>query len=373
VPRVRPRAAAAAVALLAGMLVPCTLPAQHDTPRPAPGARPPVPDVPRPGVTRLVEGEVVRATAGGDRTVPREWVTLHRVARDGAGPVDSTRTDDRGRYRFRYAAGDTSDAMYIVSIQYGGIAYFSSPLHHEEVRGDESRLTVFDTTSGPLPIHVRGRHVVVSGADPDGRRTVFEVFELSNDSTLTLVATDSSAFTFATLLPDAADAPSVTQGDIAAGAVRFREGRAEVLAPIAPGLRQLAIRYALPASAFPLSIPVENGAEVLEVLLEERLGTATGARLAAADSVLVEGRRFYRYLAQDVPARAVATIAVPTAGTVGKDRAILLLVVVLGAAMFAVFLVVLLRRPAPAHASAPAGVAAPPDTSSPDADSPRAD
>ena len=35
-------------------------------------------------------------------TVPGAWVTLHRVAPDSSGPVDSVRADAGGRYSMRY-------------------------------------------------------------------------------------------------------------------------------------------------------------------------------------------------------------------------------------------------------------------------------
>ena len=37
--------------------------------------------------------------------VANVWVTLHRVAAVGAGPMDSTRTGADGRYAFAFRAG----------------------------------------------------------------------------------------------------------------------------------------------------------------------------------------------------------------------------------------------------------------------------
>jgi hypothetical protein len=76
-------------------------------------------------------------------------------------------------------------------------------------------------------------------------------------------------------------------------------------------MKQLAFHYDLPSSAFPLRVPMQRGAVVLEVLLEDPTGTATGARLKAVAPVTIEGHQFRRYLAGDVPVNAVAVISVP--------------------------------------------------------------
>jgi hypothetical protein len=264
---------------------------------------------------RSVEGRVVRPGATGPLAVPDEWVTLHRVGRDRAGPLDSMRTSREGRYRFRYQTSGSSEAVYFVSAMYGGIAYFSQPLLQARVAGDAAELTVFDTTSGPLPLHIRGRHLVVSASGAEQRRTILEVFEISNDSSMTLVGGEGAGQrpTFSALVPPQARDFKVTQGDVPAEAVTVASGRANVYAPIAPGLKQLAFSYALPRDAFPLSVPLEQAVSVMEVLIEDSAGTVTGPRLAAMSPVSVDGRTFRRYLAQDAPANGVIRVSVPSA------------------------------------------------------------
>ena len=51
---------------------------------------------------RTVSGRVVRPGRSGMITVGQAWVTLHRVAADSSGPVDSVRTDANGRYSIHY-------------------------------------------------------------------------------------------------------------------------------------------------------------------------------------------------------------------------------------------------------------------------------
>ena len=88
------------------------------------------------------------------------WVVLHRVGPDRAGPLDSTRSDARGRYSFKYDRTGSEDAIYFVSATHDGIAYFTPPLTAGRVTGDDAEIIVFDTTSGHVPFTIRGHHIV---------------------------------------------------------------------------------------------------------------------------------------------------------------------------------------------------------------------
>jgi hypothetical protein len=142
---------------------------------------------------------------------------------------------------------------------------------------------------------------------------VVEVFELANDSSVTVVSPAGGEPTFSAKLPPAARKPLVGQGDIAAASVTFSNGEARVTAPFAPGLKQFVVSYELPPSAFPLSLPLGGAATVVEVLLEEMTGRATGAGLSPREGVSVEGRRFQRFLAQDAAASGVVEVSLPPA------------------------------------------------------------
>ena len=262
-----------------------------------------------------VAGRVVKP--GGDSVVAvtDAWVTLHRVGTDHAGPLDSTRTNGAGRYRIDYRRTGASDAIYFVSSSHDGVAYFSHPLNAGAESGDDAEIAVFDTTSRDIPITVRGRHMIISRAAPDGERTVTEVFELSNDTSVTKVAPNESvaAAVWSSLIPPSARSPVVADGDIPAAAVKFAESRVLVYSPLAPGLKQLAFHYDLPADAFPLHVPIERGAVVLEILAEDSTATVSGARLRAVAPVTIEGHIFRRFLVGDVPPNSVAIISLPEA------------------------------------------------------------
>lgn len=261
---------------------------------------------------RSVSGRVVRPAAEGNLPVPGVWVTLHRVGPDAAGPLDSMRTSTDGGYRFTYRRSGSEEATYFVTAFHDGIAYFATPLMSADVRGEDAEITVFDTSAAPVAVRARGRHIAVA-APSEGRRTVIEIYELSNDTIVTRVAGTPERPTYVALFPEKARDVRVGEGDVAADAARIEKGRLLVFAPIAPGLKQLSFSYTLGADDFPLSIPVTDSTDVFEVLLEQGGGSATGAGLRDLGDVTLDGRRFRRFLAQDVAARSVIRIDVPDA------------------------------------------------------------
>jgi hypothetical protein len=289
------------------------------------------------GAANLVEGRVrIPMREGGDSTgmgpARNVWVTLHRVGKDTAGPVDSIRTDAAGRYRIRYTPFGAADAVYFASTIYGGIAYFTAPLRGATATGDEAEITVFDTTSTVFPMSVKGRHLIVSKADSADMRTVVEVFELSNDSTVTLVAPEvaDAAPTWSITIPTAAIDVRANQGEISPDAFVASPGRVSIYAPIAPGLKQVAFSYKLPNSSFPLALRSGDGAVVFEVLLEEAQGEVRGGAFTAVAPVTLEGRNFRRFLAQDVKPDIQIVVDVPPAGTPIANLYIAALLVAVG-------------------------------------------
>jgi len=314
-------------------------------------SRTPPSQAPQSLAPRTVSGRVVRPGRTGMVTVSQVWVTLHRVAADSSGPVDSVRTDANGRYSMRYTPVG-GDAVYFASSMYSGVAYFTTPLPPRDAAGDAGEITVFDTTSTPVTIRTRGRHLVVSASNVDGRRTLVEVFELSNDTTVTAVAGARGRATWsAPLSPNGTDF-QVGQSDIGANAVQFRDGRVLAYASFSPGIRQIAFSYSVPASDFPLEIPIGDPVGVFEVLVEDPGAKASGGGLAEQQPVSLEGRNFRRFLAQDVRsgAKLVINVGAPTAR---RGNRILLVPVIVAAVTMVLALVFALTR----RRSAPVAVA----------------
>jgi hypothetical protein len=293
---------------------------------------------------REARGLVQRVTATGVAPLAGAWVVLHRVGRDVAAPIDSTRTDASGRFAFRYRATGDTTALYFIAGTYAGIAYFTPPLRKPVVAGGDADLLVYDTTSVPIPISVRGRHVIVTAPDTGKGRLVIEVFELSNDTSLTRVAGAPEKPTFETALPDGATDLAATDGDVPKDAVKFEAGRVRVFSPIAPGVKQFTFHYRLPLNKAPIAIPAMSPAAVLEVLVEDTQGSASGAKLKKMASVNVEGRPFRRFLAQDVPGNAVVTVLAPTQTGAVFSMRMAFVIVAIGVAMLAGLAASLMRK-----------------------------
>jgi hypothetical protein len=252
---------------------------------------------------------------GTDRLEPvtGAWVVLHRVGPDSAGPLDSVRSDSRGHYSFNYTRTGSSDAIYFVSASHDGIAYFTTPLAEGKVSGNDGEITVFDTTSGHVAMSLRGHHVVISAADANARRSIVEVYDLSNDSTLTRVAKGETpaGATWQTHVVNGIGDFKVSQGDISAAAVSYANGLVSVFAPLAPGIKQLSFSYSLPAKSFPLKLPIETETGIYEILIEEKAGSVIAPHMKEMEPVTVDERNFRRFLGSDLPENSVAVIDLP--------------------------------------------------------------
>ncbi len=284
---------------------------------------------------RSFSGRITRPGRGAAQLpVVGEWIVLHRVGADAAAPIDSMRTRADGSYAFTYRATGDSNAVYFVSTSRGGVAYFSQPTREPRVRGGAADLVVFDTTSAPIEISIRARHIIVTAPDSAAaNRTVIEVYELSNDSTRTRVPGAQQRATFDVPIPLGVGTVTGGQGDISPDAIRADEGRVRVWAPIAPGLKQFSFSYELPVSQSELVVALEGNIPVMEVLIENPNGSAVGADIAEVDPVSVEGRPFKRFLAQNVTGPSTLNISTPRATSTTRNMRVMLVVVSVGAAM----------------------------------------
>jgi hypothetical protein len=311
-----------------------------------------VPDAPP--VSAVVTGRVI--TPGPEREIgiPGAMVTVHRVGPDTSGALDSARTDATGRYTIRYQRFGSDEAVYFAAALHHGIAYFSSPLRGARVSAHDAEIVVFDTTSGPVTLTVQGHHIVVGAPKPDGGRDIVEVYELSNDSTVTLVGKDSLAAVWSAPIPQEATAFVAGQGDVAAVTLERRGDRVTLAAAFGPGVKQLSYSYTLPPGVFPLTVVLERATSVLEVLVEEPEAQVRAPSLRAMPNATTEGRTFKRFVGQSVPPGERVRIDVPatTAGT--RTRVLIGLGIVIALAMAATLARALTRRRfAPVATTAP--------------------
>ena len=293
-------------------------------------------------VLRDVRGRVLRPGGDSGLAVANTRVTLHRVGRDAAAPIDSLLTDAAGRYTFRYRHSGDSTALYFVSALRGGVAYFTAPLRDLHVEGDAATVLVFDTTSARLPLRVRGRHLVVGSPDSTGMRKFVEVYEISNDSVFTRIASTTSG-TFDARLPAGATDVAAGDGEVSAEAMQTGGDRVRIIAPIAPGVKQFSFSYKMPSRVTAVTLPVDDSTMVLEVLLEEPVGTAAGAGLKAVANAASGGRSFRRYLAQDVAASTIA-LTLPATARVTASLRLAIAVTVVGVVLLIGFARAFKRR-----------------------------
>ncbi|MEO5813910.1 MAG: hypothetical protein ABIT20_01395 [Gemmatimonadaceae bacterium] len=300
--------------------------------------------------TSSVSGRVESPSGNTVTPVPGIYVTLHRVGTDSSGPVDSVRTDAGGNYMIRYRRALGDEAVYFAAAVYRGIAYFSTPIQGARVSGDEGAITVFDTTSKHVELHVRGHHVVVSAPKPDGSRDLVEVWELSNDTTVTVVGKDTLSPVWSTPLPRGATGVRAGQGDVSPDAIQARGDHIVMLAPFGPGVKQVSYSYGMPSSSFPLSIPIDKPTTVLEVLLEEPLAQVTGSTLRATDAATTGGRTFKRFLGQDADAGESVRITVPVTSAATRTIVLAVLAGAIALIMVGALARALMRRGAPVPA-----------------------
>lgn len=242
---------------------------------------------------------------GGAEATPVRgiWVVLHQVTLAGGAPVDSGRTDRGGRYRVQSPALDTG-AVYIVSVTYAGIAYFSRPVH--PVRGvpldTAETLTVYDTSSTTPRIELAQRHLIVRRPEGDGSRHVLELLVLRNNGLRTRIAPDTSRPVWAGVLPLGAIQFQVGESDVSSEAVYRRGDSVAVAAPVPPGEKQVVVSYILPRSVPRLQLPLDQAVGRVNLLVEDSAATLEGDALDRMGAELIEGVSFQRFARSDVAA-----------------------------------------------------------------------
>jgi hypothetical protein len=239
-------------------------------------------------------------------------VVLHQVAQAAQGPVDSVVTGADGRFRFALIRDTTT--LHRVSARHHGIEYFSTPLDNRGSEGNEAVTLVVHDTSSSAPVGISARHVVIPRAGDDGTREVLDLVLLANAGTETRVAPDSLGASWTGPLPPGSEGLDLGDSDVSPDAVIRRGDSAIVSAPIAPGEKQLAFQYHLPAGRQEIVIPVGSEPVGMNVLLEEHDATVTAPGLALADSQVIEGRSFRRW-SGDLPANATVRVTLPGAGS----------------------------------------------------------
>jgi hypothetical protein len=269
---------------------------------------PVIPVIPAAAHTVRATGQVLSADSTPVRGVR---VLLHRVGQDTQGPIDSTRSDGGGRFHFTFRP-DTS-AFYLLSAEHAGIEYFSQPVSTNPERPDTGiRILVFDTSS-TTPISLEARHLVITRPGEDGSRSVLDLIVLRNDSRLTRTTSDTTHPTWSAPLPPGTIGLDVSESDFSRDAVARRGDSVIVVAPFAPGEKQLTVQYLIPSGRTAVELPFGRPGAAINVLAEETGVRVTGSGVALADSQVLQGRSFRRWTGVAQPG-GVVRIVLPGTG-----------------------------------------------------------
>jgi hypothetical protein len=291
--------------------------------------------------TVRTSGRVVNADSallGGARVV------LHRVGSDTQGPIDSTRSDRRGRFQFSFHPD--SGAFYLLSAEHAGIEYFSQPVPTNPERPDTSiRIVVYDTSS-TAPVSLEARHLVVTRPAEDGSRSVLDLMVLRNESRFTRVAADTNRPTWGGPLPQGTIGLEIAESDFSRDALARRDDSVIVVAPFAPGEKQLTVQYLIPSDRTSIQLPFAGPGASINVLAEETDVRVTGAGVALADSQVLQGRSFRRWTGVAQPGAVLQILLPRTRRTPGWLLAAL--VGTLSLALASAGWLMLKRRPAAA-------------------------
>lgn len=251
-------------------------------------------------------GRVVRVVGRDTVGVPGVRVVLHRVMTSRQGPIDSLFSRREGSFSFRFHPD--SGAIFLVSARRAGIEYFAPPviIPSGSALPDPVLLTVADTSS-TAPVGLAARHLVVSAPAADGTRAVLELLVLENRGLLTRVPHDSLTPTWSVTLSPEARRFELIESDLATDVVNFSGNVLSIYAPLPQGQRQITVQYQLPAGVRRWVIPVSDSVVAMNVLAEEPTATLVGA-LVAADSQLVQAKRFSRWHGAVAPGASVVLI-----------------------------------------------------------------
>jgi hypothetical protein len=180
--------------------------------------------------------------------------------------------------------------------------------------------------------------------DEGGSRAILDLIVLRNNGRRTRVSPDSAHASWTVALPPGTGEMQVGEGDLSPDAIVRQGDTVRVLAPIAPGQKQLSLEYAVVPPDGRLRFDVGSAAVPLNLLVEERSARVTAPGLTLADSQVIEGRAFRRWTGT-VPANALVTVTLAEAVARSSGRTLALLVAPVALALALAAWRLLRRRP----------------------------
>ncbi|GIW51259.1 MAG: hypothetical protein KatS3mg081_0614 [Gemmatimonadales bacterium] len=240
-----------------------------------------------------LSGRVLKIEGPDSAALSGARVVLHGITVESGAPLESTLTDPAGRYRLRVRSPDSS-AVYVVSVLYKGVAYFTAPVsapEQEEIRLEP--ILVYDTSSVRPQIELSQRHLVVRRREDRRGRRVLEILVLANRGRLTRIAPDTSRPVWQTQLPKGALGLEVGESDLSYEAVYRRGNAVAVAAPIPPGEKQILLSYFLPGDR--LELTLDQPVARLNLLAEDSAARLVAGPLQNLGIQDLEGIGFARF------------------------------------------------------------------------------
>ena len=291
-----------------------------------------------------LSGTVARRAGSDTISAPRARLVLHGISRQTSGKLDSTVADDAGGFRFRISR-DTA-MVYLLSANWSGIEYFSEPMPGSSLdKATTLTLLVADTSSGGTA-ETGGRFIVLGSPGPARDRRAVDLFVIRNRGDRTIVGAGGTGATWRAPLPRGVTGARMGSAgsEISADAVRFEGDSVAVIAPIAPGEKQLLVEYTLPAGLRRLELDAATP-DTIQIVAEEQDVTVAGLE-KTTDQVL-DGRSYARW-----HGRGASSVVVSFAVAPAKDRALIPLVIAV--LVLSAVVGVIATRARPAKVAAPA-------------------
>jgi hypothetical protein len=302
-------------------------------------------------VVKIARGVVSRFVGDSQRPFEGAKVVLHSVGPRAAYAMDSTLSGARGEFRFRFEAAEKDSAYYFVSSSHSGIAYFSHYAPFHAVDTAKWDVTVYDTTSSEVAVAVAGRLIMLLPPVLGGDRGMGEILAVANDGLLTRVPGRDSIPVWSTSIPVRARDFKAALEMLNPDALRFTHGQLQSFAPLSPGLRDIKFSYVVPEDAFPLTLPLAEGVEILEVLVKEPSILVRAPGLQDLGQVVhSDGEVYHGFQALDVPAGAELIITLPEGSALKLTHYLALVVLIVGTGMLITLAVAFRKRPSPVAA-----------------------
>jgi hypothetical protein len=191
--------------------------------------------------------------------------------------------------------------VFFVTADYLAIRYFGPPIHPSEGIPSPYSVVVYDTTSVlPVPLRVNRRDVLLMGLS-DGSWEVNEIVSLTNGSPAALVAAPGQP-TWSMRIPQGASDFEAGERDFLPHQITRLDDAVMLLTPFPPGVREMLIRYRLPARPTRVSVPILAPTDTFNLIVQQPSHLRSVVGLQAPTRITAESLEYLQYSGFDIAA-----------------------------------------------------------------------